>query len=111
MSRPYELMVILDSKVADSDAEGVVTRVSDLITQDGQLHEVNRWGRRKLAYEINKNQEGNYVVFEFSAGPEAVAEIDRVLSIADPVIRHKVVRLPERIAARMRTAGSNSNEQ
>lgn len=95
MIRPYELMVILDSRQSDTEIEGVLTKVSDLIRLDGNLARTDRWGRKKLAFEINKAQEGFYVVFEFTASPATVAEIARVLSITDSVLRHKVMRMPE----------------
>ncbi len=101
MIRPYELMVILDSKQSDAEIDGVLTKVTDLIRQDGNLARIDRWGRRKLAFEINKTQEGYYVVFEFTAPPATVAEIVRVLSITDSALRHKVIRIPERQAGRI----------
>ncbi|MDA8026720.1 MAG: 30S ribosomal protein S6 [Actinomycetota bacterium] len=98
MVRPYELMVILDSRLSDGDADAIVNRVTDLARQDGNVGKIDRWGRRKLAYEINKVQEGNYSVIEFGSTPQTVAEIARVLSITDGVLRHKIIRLPERVA-------------
>ena len=100
MVRPYELMVILDSRLSDGDADAIVNRVTDLARQDGNVGKIDRWGRRKLAYEINKVQEGNYSVIEFASTPQTVAEISRVLSITDGVLRHKIIRLPERVAGR-----------
>lgn len=111
MVRPYELMVILDSKIGDAEAEGVLSKVTDLVRQGGNLGRVDRWGRRKLAYEINKNPEGNYTVIQFGSTPETVTEISRVLSITDAVLRHKVIRLPDRVAGRVLANQASSQEQ
>ncbi|WP_201733490.1 30S ribosomal protein S6 [Acidithrix sp. C25] len=99
--RPYELMVILDSRLNDSDSDGIITRVLDLVRKDGNVGRIDRWGRRKLAYEINKVSEGNYSIIEFASTPATVTEISRILSISDGVLRHKIIRLPERIAGRV----------
>ena len=111
MTRPYELMVILDSKIGDAEADAILNKAIDLIRQDGNLGRVDRWGRRKLAYEINKHPEGNYTVIQFGASPETVAEIARVLSITDAVLRHKIMRLPDRVAGRVLAGQTTSQDQ
>ena len=90
--RPYELLLILP---AESD-EQVVVRAVERITQtiqggEGKVDRIDRWGRRRLAYEIAKQQEGYYLLVEFTADPSALRELDRVLSLADEVVRFKVV--------------------
>jgi small subunit ribosomal protein S6 len=90
--RPYELLLILP---ADSD-EQVVVRVVERVTQtiqggEGKVDRIDRWGRKRLAYEIAKQQEGYYLLVEFTADPSALRELDRVLSLADEVVRFKVV--------------------
>lgn len=90
--RSYELMLILP---AESD-EAVVTRVVDRINQTladgkGQVGKLDRWGRRRLAYEIAKQSEGYYLVADLEADPAAIAEMERVLHLTDEVIRFKVV--------------------
>lgn len=90
--RKYELMLILP---AESD-EAVVTRVVDRINQTladgkGQVGKLDRWGRRRLAYEIAKQSEGYYLIADLDAEPDAITELERVLHLADEVIRFKVV--------------------
>jgi small subunit ribosomal protein S6 len=90
--RPYEVLLILPP---DSD-EQVVVKVVDRITQTiqgsgGKVDRIDRWGRKRLAYPIDKQQEGYYLLVEFTADPAALRELDRVLSLADEVIRYKVV--------------------
>ena len=93
--RKYEIMLILP---AESD-EAVVTRVVDRINSTladgkGQVGKLDRWGRRRLAFEIDKQSEGYYLLADLEAEPDALAELDRVLHLADDVIRFKVVHKP-----------------
>jgi small subunit ribosomal protein S6 len=91
--RDYEIVVIVDESAEDGQVEGVVERITQILTQGGgEIVRVDRWGKRKLAYEINRKTEGIYVVVEFRADSEAVDELERVLSLADEVVRFKVVR-------------------
>jgi small subunit ribosomal protein S6 len=90
--RKYEIMLILPPDADDK----VVTAVTDRITQTltergGQIVKVDRWGRRRLAYELDHRTEGFYLIVECQVDPETVKELDRVLALADEVIRFKVV--------------------
>ncbi len=99
--RPYEVMVIFDPGLEDDAIRSVVDRAAGLISsRGGNVHQVEHWGKRRLAYELNHRWEGYYVLIQASAEPAVVPELDRVLSLADEVIRHKVIRLPEAVAAR-----------
>lgn len=101
MKRAYELMVIIDSDVGDAENKVVVDRVEALIGEaGGELASTDRWGRRKFAYLINHKSEGYYVVFELTADPAKLDPIDRFLRLADEVVRHKLIRLPEAEAER-----------
>ncbi len=62
------------------------------------MNGIERWGRRTFAYELKHRSEGIYLFVEVVATPEAVAEADRVLSLADDVLRHRIIRKPEKIA-------------
>jgi len=98
--RAYELMVIVDAELDDDVIEAQVKRVADLVTQrGGEIKNEDRWGRRRFAYEINHKTEGYYVVWEFVGGSE-LNQLERALRLADEIVRHKVIRLPDREAAR-----------
>ena len=71
---------------------------------------MERWGRRTFAYELQHKREGYYVVIEFTAEPPAVADMERVLVLADEVLRHKVIRLPDKVAGRRAAAAATSGE-
>jgi small subunit ribosomal protein S6 len=102
--RPYEVMVIFDVGAEPPAIQGVIDRTLETIRASGGTPgTVDRWGRRPFAYEVRHRSEGYYVVIELSGEPRTVADLDRLLSLSDEVLRHKVVRLPDkavRVAAR-----------
>ena len=101
ITRAYELMIIIDSDVADIDVPKVMTRVEGLVTDEGgRLASTDNWGRRKFAYEINHKTEGTYVVWEIVTESAGLANTERQLRLADDIVRHKLFRLPEQEATR-----------
>ncbi len=91
----YEILLLLDPDLAEEPQVEVITRVRDLIEKGGGTftrHDV--WGKRKLAYEIDKKGDGNYHLLLFSALPETLDEVSRVLKIDDNVMRHLATRRP-----------------
>jgi small subunit ribosomal protein S6 len=87
-------MVILDPEADEAAVNGIADRITGILSErGGEVTSVDRWGRRKLAFEIERKSEGYYLVMAFMAEPEALAELDRILSLADEVVRFKVVRL------------------
>lgn len=93
--RAYEVMVILDPGLEEDVIRATLDRATGLVSaQGGTPGTVERWGKRRFAYELDHRWEGLYVLLEATAEPAAMAELDRMLSLADEVIRHKVVRLP-----------------
>ena len=102
--RPYEAMVIFDPDAEETAVTAVLDRGVELIRSNGGVPgSVDRWGKRTLAYEVRKKREGYYVLIEFTAEPKATAELDRHLKLSDEVLRHKVIRLPDKVAGRTRT--------
>ena len=90
--RKYEIMLILPADADDQVVSGAVDRIAKVIgTSGGQVGGVERWGRRRMAYEMAKHTEGYYVVVECTAEPTSIKELDRVLSLADEVIRFKTL--------------------
>ncbi len=99
--RPYELMVILDATLEEAAVQAVINRTSELLSASGgELSRADKWGKRRLAYEIDHRAEGYYVLMEVRVEPEAVAELDRSLRLTDGVVRHKIVRVPEHARTR-----------
>ena len=91
--RGYELVLVISPEVAEEDVPSSIEKVSQFITgRGGAVAGVNRWGRRKLAYPIQRHMEGNYVVTQFRLDPEQVASLEASLGLTEEVIRHLVVR-------------------
>lgn len=103
--RPYEVMLILESSVDDAAVDAVISRVKELVAnQKGTTGQVEKWGRRRFAYELKHRWEGYYALVEVTIEPTAIAELDRALMLSDEVIRHKIIRIPESVAGRTRPA-------
>lgn len=99
--RPYEVMIIFDAGLEEDSIRAVLNRSSEALeAQGGKVARVDRWGKRRFAYELKHRLEGYYVLLEASSEPPAMAEMDRVLSLADEVVRHKVIRLPDFVAGK-----------
>ena len=91
----YEIMLILDPELAEERQNEIVARMRELIEKrGGSWVGQEPWGRRKLAYEIDKKSEGNYQLLQFDADAETLAEVTRVLKITDGAMRHMAVRRP-----------------
>ena len=91
--RHYELMVILDPSLEERTVAPSLDAYLNVIrTAGGSVEKLDVWGRRRLAYEINKKAEGIYAVVDLQATPEAVAELDRQLRLNESILRTKVIR-------------------
>ena len=109
--RPYEVVIIYDPGLEEDAVRAAVDRATELIrARGGSPGRVERWGKRRLAYEIRHQREGYYVLVEATAEPAAMTELDRALFLADDVLRHKVIRLPDRVAGRARRSASRAGE-
>ncbi len=85
-------MLILPPEADESVVSGALDRITRVVSEGGgEVRNVDRWGRRRLAYEIERQTEGYYVVVEFTADPAVIAELERGLHLADEVLRFKVV--------------------
>jgi small subunit ribosomal protein S6 len=97
--RVYETTFIVNAAIEDSDIEAVISKVSGYIENNGgQIHEVNRWGRRRLAYPINKKYNGFYVHFVFESKPALLPILERFLVLEDTVLRHLTLILPKKLS-------------
>lgn len=96
--RPYEIVTIYNPGLESDEAyDAQIERFKSLVTdQGGEIVNVDKWGRRRLAYEVNGLTEGYYVVMRFNAESAVAAELERVLGITDTVVRHLLVRLDEK---------------
>ncbi|MCX7657834.1 MAG: 30S ribosomal protein S6 [Oscillospiraceae bacterium] len=86
-SASYETMVVFNTKLGEDGIKALVEKFKALIEENGTLETVNEWGKRKLAYAIEDETEGYYVLYNFTSNPNFPAELDRILSITDGVLR------------------------
>ena len=91
--RAYEVMVILDPSLDERTIEPSLDKYLNVIRKDGgSIESLDVWGRRRMAYEINKNAEGIYAVIQLTAQPATVKEFDRQLTLNESILRTKVMR-------------------
>ncbi|EMR00165.1 30S ribosomal protein S6 [Paeniglutamicibacter gangotriensis] len=94
--RAYELMVLIDPEVDERTVEPTLGKFLDVVLNDGgTIEKVDIWGRRRLAYDIQKKNEAIYAVVNFTATPATSAELDRQLGLNETIMRTKITRPEE----------------
>ncbi len=94
--RNYEFTFIIHSDVEDEGITGITEKVSQFITEGGgQVTNADHWGRRRLAYPIQKQNEGYYVLTQVQLDPESIVELERKLNLTEEVIRYLLVRVED----------------
>ena len=88
----YESVIIINPNVDEEGTKAVVQKFTDLINSDGKVEKVDELGKKKLAYEVKKNKEGYYTVFNFEAKPELIAELERNYRIDDSVMKFITIK-------------------
>lgn len=93
MRRDYELGFILSPEVSEDETRALLERVEQIVANyGGQIVKINQWGRRRLAYPIERHRDGFYVFIDMILTPETVAELERTLTVSEIVLRHMVKR-------------------
>ena len=87
----YEAVIVFSLKNGEDAVKSLVTKFSDLIKEHAELIDIDEWGKRKLAYDINYESEGYYVVYHFDSKPEFPDEFERIINITDGILRSLVV--------------------
>jgi small subunit ribosomal protein S6 len=96
--RDYEVLYIVRADLDDDKVQDIIKRVNTLIEKaGGSVERTNIWGKRKLAYEVKHQKEGAYVLQDFQIGPDHIPELESALKITEEVLRHLVVRKPDRV--------------
>jgi len=93
--RKYEALLILVPNLEEEARNQLLDRFKGIVEKDGTITNIDEWGTRKLAYEINNYKEGYYVVMNFETTQDVVKELDRVSRISDSVMRHMIIREDE----------------
>ena len=95
--REYEVLYIVRADLDDDKVQDVVKRVNTLIERSGgHTAHTSLWGKRKLAYEVKHQKEGSYILQDFQIGPDRIPELEAALKITEEVLRHLIVRKPEK---------------
>jgi len=111
-SREYELVFIIRPDVADEDIETIKDRSRGIITdRDGNVLNVDDWGKRRLAYEIQDYGKGHFVLFNYLGSTEVVNELERTLRIDDSLLRFLTVKLADRVEVEVRAAEAEAERQ
>jgi small subunit ribosomal protein S6 len=108
--RRYELMLVIRPDVADDKSQALIDRTTrGIVTSGGQIVKVAPWGRRRLAYPIDRHREGSYHIILFEAPSDAIVKLEHTLLITEEVLRHLVTRV-DRPAKSTRGDGSELDE-
>ena len=92
--RHYESVVILNATLEDEQIESTITRIEETLKTNGaEISEVDRWGRKRLAYPIQKSKSGYYVVFYFEAQSETISELERIYRLDETIVRYLTITL------------------
>ena len=92
MARKYQVIYILNPAMGEEAIQATSEKIEALVAASATVEKVDVWGRRRLAYEINDQKEGHYVLIDFCADTEFPKELERVLKITEGVLRYLVVR-------------------
>jgi small subunit ribosomal protein S6 len=93
MQRSYETVVVIDPSIGDQEVEQQIEKLTQLVAQDeGQVTEVQRWGRRKIAYEIRGKGEGYFAMLRFTAKPAQIPALERACRLNESILRHLVLK-------------------
>jgi small subunit ribosomal protein S6 len=96
--RIYEELFIVRTATPEEEVDALVDQLKGVIASSGgTLDKTEKWGSRKLAYRVDKQSEGSYILLQFSAGPQTVREIERRLRVSDSVLKFITVRIDERL--------------
>lgn len=98
LRRVYETTFIVNAALEDPDIDGVISKVTGYIeNHGGEISQTDKWGRRRLAYPINKKFNGYYVHIVFDASPGTIPILERFLVLEDTILRHLTVKLPQKL--------------
>jgi len=92
----YETLYIIDPRLSEDDTKAMIERFATLISENGEIVKVDEWGRRRLAYAIEDQNDGYFMVVQFRSAPEFPAELARIFGITEGIFRNVIVRLNEK---------------
>jgi len=107
--RTYETAVLLNAALEDEQIQSLISRIKELIsTNGGEISEIEDWGRKRLAYMVNKNKIGYYAIFRFNALPDLVSKLERFYKLDESVLRYLTIKLSKGALEQMEINKSKS---
>ena len=88
----YETMFIIDNRLDEAATKAIVEKFTALISENGTIESLNEWGKKRLAYPINDQNDGYYVLIDFSSSPDFISVLDRVFKITEGVVRSMTIK-------------------
>lgn len=108
-TKTYESAVLINAALEDDQIEAVITRISELLTNNGaEIKEVDRWGRKRLAYMVQKSKIGYYAIFRFEAPTTVIAKLERSYVLDEHILRHLTIELDADAVAQLEKNKMNS---
>lgn len=93
----YESVIILNASLEDTQIDSVLSRFEDQVTSNGgQISKIDKWGRKRLAYQIQRSKSGYYVIYQFEAPRELISKLERNLRLDETVIRYLTIKLEKK---------------
>ena len=92
MQNKYETIIIINPNLDESATKATIEKFTSLINENGTVESTDEWGKKRLAYPVNKQHEGYYTLINFSSNPEFISELERVYNISDEIIKHIIVK-------------------
>ena len=108
----YEKVVILNPNIEDSAANETIEKIKDIIiNKGGEILKTDHWGRRRLAYQLNKHEKGNYTLLLFKSPPTTIVELERLCKVTDSIIKYMVIKLTKKKQIESLLASIEKSEQ
>jgi len=110
--RKYELLIILNPDISEEDLENMVEKITQSIKKEGgEIGGVDKWGKRRLAYEIKRSKKGFYLLVQFSCEPQRIKEIERGLKFVEGIERFMTIALSEKMDLALSRSYSAENKE
>ncbi|NLG89676.1 MAG: 30S ribosomal protein S6 [Clostridiaceae bacterium] len=94
--KKYEAIFVINALLEDEKIQEIITTVKNLVESSAQLEKVDEWGKKRLAYEVDNQKEGYYVLIHFSAEPDFPAELERIFKITEGIMKYLIVKRQEK---------------
>ena len=110
--RIYESAVLLNAALEDEQIQSLISRIKEIITTNGgEIKEIEDWGRKRLAYMVNKNKIGYYAIFRFNALPDLISKLERFYKLDESILRYLTIKLSKGALEQMEINKSKSSAE